>query len=256
MKRLLCLAAWLLVAGASVAAYADQLVVLSAAAVKTSVATVPARFAGTGEDSVQFQFGTAGAIRDKAMQGEPFDLVIVPPAAMAELVKRGLVDGTSQQALGTVRLGAAIALGHAPIDLGDITALKRVLTEAKSVGIADPARGATTGIYLAKLFASLGLADDMKSKLKVYAEGQDAMEAVAHHDIEIAIGQISEASAVAALAPLVPLPEAAQLKTVYMAAMGQHAAHPVAARRLLDFLVSAPVQLLFRSNGFDSGSNP
>ncbi len=254
MKFFSCLTASLLIAGASCAVHADQLLVLSAAAVKTSVTKVPELFAGLGEDRVQFQFGTAGAMRDKAIQGDLFDVIIVPPVAMAELVKRNLVDASSQQPLGTVRLGAAVAQGHPPVDLSDLAALKRALVAAQSVGIADPARGATTGIYLAKLFANLGLVEEMKTKLKVYAEGQDAMEAVARHDIEIAMGQVSEASSVAALEPLVPLPEAAQLKTVYVAAIAQHAPHPMAARRLMDLLVSPTVQQSFKKNGFEAGS--
>jgi molybdate transport system substrate-binding protein len=256
MKNVTWLATWLLAAGAACAAHADPLVVLSAAAVKTSVAQVPELFASLSEDRVQFQFGTAGAMRDKAMQGEPFDVVIVPPAAMAELVTRNLVQVASQQALGTVRLGAAVAQGAAPVDLADVMALKRVLSQAKSVGIADPARGATTGLYLAKLFVQLGLADEMKPKLKVYPEGQNAMEAVAAHEVEMAMGQFSEASHVAGLEPLVPLPEAAQLKTTYVAAIGQQAPHPLAARRLLDLLASPPVQHSFSLNGFDVGTKP
>ncbi len=251
MKNSKWLATWLLAAACTLAAHAEPLQVLSAAAVKTSVAQVPELFAGAGDDRVQFQFGTAGAMRDKAIQGALFDVVIVPPAAMAELVARNLVDAASQQALGTVRLGAAVAKGGAPLDLADVAALQRMLTQAGSVGIADPARGATTGIYLSKLFARLGLADAMQSKLRVYPEGQNAMEAVAAHEIDVAMGQFSEASSVAGLEPLVPLPEAVQLKTVYVAAVGQHAPHPVAARRLLDLLASPPVQQAFRANGFD-----
>jgi molybdate transport system substrate-binding protein len=256
MKNFKWLATWIWVAGTTFAAHADQLLVLSAAAAKTSVAQVPELFASAGADRVQFQFGTAGAMRDKAMQGALFDVVIVPPAAMAELVARNLVDASSQQALGTVRLGAAVAKGGAPLDLADVAALKRVLIQAQSVGIADPARGATTGIYLSKLFASLGLADEIKSKLKVYPEGQNAMEAVAAHEIDLAMGQFSEASSVVGLEPLVPLPEAVQLKTIYVAAMGQQAPHPLAARRLLDLLISPAVQHAFRSNGFDVGTKP
>jgi molybdate transport system substrate-binding protein len=256
LKTFKWLATWLLIASTPFAVHADQLLVLSAAAVKTSVAQVPELFAGMGEDRVQFQFGTAGAMRDKAIQGEPFDVVIVPPAAMTELLARDLVDASSQQPLGTVRLGAAVAKGQPQIDLTDITSLKRALMQARSVGIADPARGATTGIYLSKLFVNLGLVDEMKSKLKVYAEGQNAMEAVASHEIEIAMGQFSEASSVEGLEPLVPLPEAAQLRTIYVAAISKHAPHPFAAKRLVDLLISPIVQYSFRKNGFDAGSKP
>jgi molybdate transport system substrate-binding protein len=232
-------------------ALADELLVLSAAAVKTSVTPVPALFAGTGADTVQFQFGTAGAMRDKAIQGELFDIVIVPPAAMDELVKRNLVDPASRRPLGTVRLAAAVAAGTRPPELNDVAALRQALLQASSVGIADPARGATTGIYLSKLFVSLGLGEEMKTRLRVYPEGQNAMEAVAAHEIDMAMGQFSEASMVAGLAPRVALPEAAQLKTTYVAALGLHAPHPVAAQRLLDLLGSARVQQSFTANGFD-----
>ena len=250
------LAASALALCAGVPAHADQLTVLSAAAVKTSVAPVPALFSAQSEDRVQFQFGTAGAMRDRATQGERFDLIIVPPAAMAELVARNLVDAASQQPLGTVRLGAGVASGHAALDLRDLDALKRALVAAQSVGIADPAKGATTGIYLAKLFAQLGLSDDLKTKLQVYPDGQNAMEAAASHAVDIAIGQFSEASTVAGLEPLSALPEAAQLKTTYVAAIAQQAPHAALARRLLDLLVSKPVQRSFHANGFDTGAAP
>jgi len=256
MPKIKWLVTWLWAAGTIFAAHADPVWVLSAAAAKTSVTKVPALFAGISDSQVQFQFGTAGAMRDKAIQGELFDIVIVPTAAMNDLVTRQLVVASSLQPLGTVRLGAAVAKGATRLDLTDVTALKRALIQAKSMGIADPSRGATTGIYLSKLFANLGLAEEMKAKLKVYPEGQNAMEAVAAREIEIAMGQLSEATTVTGLEPLVPLPEAVQLKTVYVAAISQHAPHPLAARQLLDLLTGPQVQNLFRSNGFDVGTKP
>lgn len=256
MKTYKWLVKWLLIVSTPFAAHADQLLVLSAAAVKTSVAQVPEVFAAGSEDRVRFQFGTSGAMRDTAIDGVPFEVVIVPPAVMTELAARDLVDVSTQQPLGVVRLGAAVAKGQSPIDLTDIAALKRALTQARSVGIADPARGATSGIYLSKLFANLGLGEEMKSKLKLYAEGQNAMEAVARHEIEIAMGQFSEASSVAGLEPLVPLPEGVQLKTIYVAAIGKHAPHPIAARRLLELLSSPSVQQSFMKNGFDEVAKP
>lgn len=246
-KLLVCLS----VTSAFVAAQAGELLLLSAAAVKTSVQEVPALFAAQGNDTVQMRFGTAGAMRDDAINGASFDIVVVPPAAMAELVRRNLVDANTQRPLGAVRLAAAAGKGRNVPEMADLEAFKRSVMQASSVGIADPAKGATTGIYLSQLFDKLGLTDAMKTRLRVYPEGQLAMEAAAAGEIDMAMGQMSEGSTVAGLGSLVLLPDALQLRTVYVAALSQRAPHAQAARKLLDVMTSAPVQQSFKRNGFD-----
>lgn len=245
-----------ILASAAWSAQAEEVLVLSAAAVKTSIQGVPALMAARGPDTALLRFGTAGAMRDEAIGGAPFDIVVVPPPAMAELVKRGLVDTATQRPLGAVRLAAAVAAGRTMPDLGDVEAFKRSVMQANSIGIADPAKGATTGIYLAQLFEKLGLAEAMKTRLKVYPEGQVAMEAVAAKEIDMAMGQMSEGSTVPGLAPLALLPDAVQLRTVYVAAVAQKAPHPEAARKLLDLMLSWEVQQSFKRNGFDAVTQP
>jgi len=229
---------------------ADDVVVLSAAAVKTSVAGLPEMSEASNRDHVEFRFGTAGAIRDRAFHGDAFDLVILPPGAMGELEKQALLAPGSQTPLGTVRLGAGVRKGAPLPDLNNVDAFKQALLSAPSVAIADPARGATTGIYLVRLFDSLGVADGLKSKLRLYPDGQNAMEAVARGEVSMALGQISEGIKVDGLAALTPLPEAVQLKTTYVAALANHASHPEAAARLLALLRGAAMRELFKANGF------
>lgn len=235
---------------ATLPARAADLVVLSAAAVKTAVAAVPALLEREGGDHVRFVFGTAGAMRDAAVGGTAFDVVILPPAALGELVKQNLAVAGSETPLGTVLLGAASAADAAAPQVGSIESLKAALQAAPSIGIADPARGATSGKFLDKLFGILGMADVVRPKLKLFPEGQAAMEAVARHEVALGLGQMSEAAPVAGLS-LAPLPDAAQLKTTYSGALAARSAHPEAARRLLDSLSSAPVQTAFKANGFD-----
>lgn len=248
--------AGVLMVSAAWSAQADEVLVLSAAAVKTSIQGVPALLAAQGPDSAKLRFGTAGAMRDEAIGGAAFDIVVVPPPAMAELVKRGLVDPATQRLLGAVRLAAAVAAGRTMPDLSDVEAFKRSVLQANSIGIADPAKGATTGIYLAQLFDKLGLAEAMKTRLKVYPEGQVAMEAVAAQEIDMAMGQMSEGSTVPGLAPLALLPDAVQLRTVYVAGVAQKAPHPQAARKVLDLMLSPAVQQSFKRNGFDAVAQP
>lgn len=234
------------------AAHADSLNVLSAAAVKTSLTKAPEAFSQYFGDSVAFQYATAGGILEMAFGGTAFDVVILPPKAMAELGEKGLVDLATQKPLGTVRLGAAVAKGAALPDMSSVDALKRVLLLAPSIGIADPEKGATTGVYLAKLFTTLGLDDKLiKSKVKYYPDGQNAMEAVARHEVALGLGQISEAIAVEGLGFLTPLPEASQLKTTYAIAMSTSSKDKPAAQDLYNLLLGEDVGSALTANGFD-----
>jgi molybdate transport system substrate-binding protein len=237
-------------------ARAADLVVLSAAAMKTAVSSLPADFTAATGDKVSFIFGTAGFIRDKAVSGEAFDLVIVPPAPLGDLVKRGLVIDGSMQKLGLVQLGAAVQSGtpHPAIDTE--AAFKATLLAAKSIGMADPASGATSGIYLAKLLEQLGVMEAVRPKLQYYPEGQVAMEAAARGEVAFGLGQISEILPVKGTDLLGPIPDALQLKTIYAAGLAQHSKSPEAAQRLMRFLQGPQAIAAFKAQGFETNLSP
>lgn len=250
MSRLAIVAAVLCAATAP--ARGADLLVLSAAAMKTAVSSLPEAFTRQTGDHVSFIFGTAGFIRDKAVSGEAFDLVIVPPAPLADLVKRGLVIDGTRQDLGLVRLGAAVQKGHAHPAIDTVDAFKAALLAAPRIGMADPATGATSGIYLAKLFEQLGVAEAVKPKLSFFPEGQVAMEAAARGEIDLGLGQISEILPVSGTELIGPIPEALQLRTVYAAGLAQHAKSPEASRRLLQFLAGPDAAAAFKAQGFEA----
>lgn len=231
-------------------AHADELVVLSAAAVKTVMAEVPAKFEAATGTKVRFVFGTAGVVRDAAVGG-PFDLVIIPPALLADLVKRGLVLEASRRDLGTVRLGAAVKTGTTPPAIDTEAAFKAALLAAPSIGMADPATGATSGIYLAKLMERLGVADAVKPKLRLYPEGQTAMEAGARGEVALGLGQISEITPVAGMTLIGPLPESLQLRTIYAAGLAVKSSSPAKAAALMQMLAGSELAAVFHSSGFD-----
>jgi len=237
---------------ASIVTYAGEVNVLSAAAVKTSVTEVPALYKSLSGDYVHFEFGTAGGMHDALLQGTPCDVIILPPGAMKDLIERGLVLPESQTALGLVRLGAAVPAGSIMPDLSSMDSLKQALLSVPSIGLADGAKGATTGIYLNKLFGTLGIADQIAAKVKRYPDGQNAMEAAARNEVAIALGQISEGIRVAGLEPLKALPEEVQLKTVYVAALAKKAQSADAAKQLIKLLVQNPTREAFHSNGFET----
>lgn len=238
---------------ASGQARAADLVVISAAAVRSATAELPARVKGAAGDEVRFIFGTAGGTFDRAVSGQPFDLVIAPPKQMAELAQLGLIVAGRGGPLGTVRLGVALKRGAAARPaLASAEDFKNALLAAPSIGLADPSTGATTGIYFAKLLKELGVAEALQAKIKLYKDGNDAMEAVARGEVAIAAGQISEIKPVAGVELVGPLPEALQLKTVYAVGLSAKSAAPEAAAKLLEALVDPTSKAAFQANGFDT----
>lgn len=239
-----------LVAIAPGGATAAESVVLSAAAMRMALAERPPEGYEPGDSDKPTTFGTAGEMFDAAIAGKPFDVIILPPARLEALARRGIVDAGTIHPLGVMHLVAAVRHGSDHPAVATEAQLRKTLLTTPSLAIADPAMGATTGTYLAQLFDRLGLAADLKPRLKLYPDGQAAMEAVAHGDAALAIGQASEAAPVAGLDELGPLPDSVQLKTTYAAAVAAHPVDRGMADRTMARLLAPSFRTVLTQQGF------
>ena len=219
-------------------AQSADLVVYSAAAMKAAMGPVPAEFAAATGDYVRFVFGTAGFVRDKVAGGEAVDLVIAPPAPLKELAGQGLVAAESIKGLGETKLGVAVRHGTPHPALATEADLSTTLLAAPSIGMPDPATGATTGVYLAKMFDKMGLTEALKPKLRLYPDGLQAMEAGAKGEIALGLGQLSEILPVDGVDVAGTIPDSLQLRTTYAVGIASHSGNAAAARRLYDFLTA------------------
>ena len=228
-------------------AHADDLTILSAAAVRPALIEVPALFAQATGHRVTVSFGNATAIQNKVRTGDPVDLVILPPQQLDGLLS--LVG--SRTALGVVRLGIAARSGSPQPQIGTPDDFKRALLAAPSFGMPDPADGSTSSTYLVKLLQQLGIADEMKVKTILFPDGTKALEAVAQGEIALTVAPITSIHVAAGVALIGPLPEVIQLKTVYAAALTKKSASSPAANALLQLLTSPDVATLFKQKGID-----
>jgi molybdate transport system substrate-binding protein len=239
-----------LVFGAA-SAQADELTVLSAAAVKQALGAAPTWFRASSGDTLRFIYGTAGETRDKALSGLAFQVVIAPPAVLADLVKKGKVAAGSREDLGEVFLAAATPNGAPTPDVSTVGALKAALLQAPSIGLADPKTGATSGIYLMKLMQKLGVAQTIAPRLKFFPDGAQAAQAAGRGEVALALGQKSEIMPAPGAKLIGLLPASVQLATIYSAGLAAAAQNDNSARRLMKFLQSARVRASFLRNGFD-----
>ncbi len=238
---LLCLAA--------LPVQAETVIVFAAGAVKAAVERLVQPYEAAGADRIAASYDTVGALRDRALAGEAVHVVLLSTAGLAPLGEKGKLVAGARAHVGRTGIGLAGAKGRvAPIDTPERFAT--LLRDAKSIGYADPARGATAGTHFAKQLADLGLAIPLKDRLKVFPFGVEAVEAVGRGEIEIAVSQATEIVAHPEKVAFLGLfPDPHQLWTPYEAAI---ATDSPAARRFLALVASPQGKEAFAKIGFEA----
>jgi molybdate transport system substrate-binding protein len=230
-------------------AAAETLIVFAAGAVKAAVGELIPVFEAAGGDKIQPQYDTVGALRDRALAGEAAHVVLLSAPAIAAIGDRGLLVAGTRQPVGRTGIGLAGPLGSAT-RIATPADFVAVLKNAKSIGYADPARGATAGTHFSKVLAELGLAEPLKDRLKLYPFGVETIAAVAKGELEIGVSQATEIVAhPGEVAFLGLFPEPYNIWTPYEAAALRDTP---AARRLLALLSSDCARNAFARSGFET----
>jgi molybdate transport system substrate-binding protein len=230
---------------------AADIKVLTAGAFKQVLVAMLPEFEKQSGHKVTIDNDTVGALVKRIGGGEAFDMLIASPAALDDLVKSGKIVAADRAVLAKVGIGVAVRESAPRPDIATVEAFKRTVTDAKSVAYIDPAAGGSSGIYLAKLFERLGLAEVVKPKARLIPGGAVA-EHVAKGEAELGIHQISEILPVKGVVLVGPLPDEIQNFTVYAAGLGAAARDPAAARELIAFLSGPKAALVLGAKGMIS----
>src|SRR5271169_6816856 len=179
---------------------AAEIKVLASTAVKTVLEELGPQFEKATGNKVAFTFAPAAVLKTKIDQGAEFEIAILTAPLTNGLAGEGKID-TTRTTIAHAGIGVAIHKGAPKPDIGTTEAFKRALLSAKSVGFT--AAGAT-GVYLKTLFEKLGIADELKPKLKLLQGGVG--EAVTSGEVEMGMTQISEILPYAGAELVGPLP--------------------------------------------------
>jgi molybdate transport system substrate-binding protein len=250
------IAIWSLAAfvGAMIVAMPDpraaELRVLSAGAATAAVTEIAERFrVETGTD-VKATFDTVGMIEKQLREGVPADVVILSGPVIEALERSGKIAAASRADLGRVGIGVAVRRGAPPPDIATADSFRRSLLAAKSVVYADPAKGASSGIYLTELLDRLGIADAVKAKATLLPGGY-VVELVAKGGAEIGIHQISEILPVKGVTLVGPLPPELQQFTLYAAGITTETTSSGIAAAFIARLTDADGTATFKHAGFE-----
>src|SRR5262249_3878559 len=136
-------------------------------------------FTSATGNEVELSFGTVGALQQRLDGGETADVVISGKPAIDALDKAGHLAPKSRADIATVRIGVAVREGAAVPDISTPEAFRQALIDARAVAFSDAAVGGSAGVYLARMFAELGLADAIKKKGMPHQNGGEVARRLA-----------------------------------------------------------------------------
>ena len=228
-------------------AQAAEIKVFASTAVKTVLEELGPQFEKATGNKLAFTIAPAAVLKEKIDQGAAFDVAILTAPLTDSLAKETKID-TTRTTIAHAGIGVAIRKGATKPDISTTEAFKRALLDAKSVGFT--AAGAS-GVYLRTSFEKLGIADELKPKLKLLQGA--AGEAVANGEVDIGLTQISEILPYANVELVGPLPSDVQSYTYFSAGVSTGSKEADSAKEFIKFLTTQDALAVIRAKGMEPG---
>jgi molybdate transport system substrate-binding protein len=246
MKFIIIAAAALVFSGAAGAA---EIKVLSTQATEDAYRELVPLFEQASGHKVTTIFTGTLDVQKRIAAGEAYDLIIMAGPAIDDFIKSGKVVPGSRTDLARSGVGVAVRAGAPKPDISSTEALKKTLLSAKSIGYST----GPSGVYLAKLFQRLGVADAVKPKLKQTPTGVFVGGLVASGEAEIGFQQVSELSHFPGVDFVGPLPAEVQEITVFSSGLQVGAKQVEAANAWVKFLTAPAAAPAFTKRGLQHG---
>ena len=237
---------------ATTTANAAEINAFISTALKTVTDEVIPPFERAGGHTVRALYAPPGALLKHFEAGEPADIFLTGREAIDQLIGEGkIVSGRVD--LATTGIGICVRKGAPKPDVSTPDAFKRAMLAAKTVGYASPAGGSIVGPHIQKIFARLGIAEQMAPKSKLSAGGPNGRVSVlvASGEAEIGLQQVTELLSNPDVEVIGMLPGDLQQITMYSAGITTSAKQPDAARALIQALTAPSAKPIFKAKGLD-----
>ena len=231
----------------STSALALELKVLSGNGSRPAVIALVKQFEQASGHKVTVEFSVNPDVKKKVEAGDAFDVTVLNPPVLDTLIKSGHVVASSRAVIGRIGLGAAIKAGAPKPDISTPEAFKQTLLKLRSV--AYPGEGAS-GIYFVSLLGRMGIAQEMKPKLRPMP-GEYNVEVVAAGDVDMVVVVASRIYGVPGVDMLGLIPKELQTWIGFATGISAKTQHPQAALALTKFLSTPPADAVLRPIGIE-----
>ena len=228
-------------------ASAEEIRVLSSVGIKTVVEDLAPQFEKATKHKITAVFDLASTLKGKIEGGEAFDVAILTPPLLDDLIAKGRVSPASKATVARVGLGLMIKAGARKPDVSSTDAFKRTLLDAKSITYAS---AGASGVAFLAIIEKLGIAAQVKAKAKPAASGEEVNANITSGASDLGVLPVSEILPVkgAELGGLFP----AEVQTYVIMAAGISAkVQGNAAKEFVAFLMSPANNAVVKTKGME-----
>jgi len=251
-QYLFAITAFTILLSQGITANASEIKVLSTHAALEVLSELGPQFERSTGHKLSFSYDPANIIKRQIEGGSAFDIAIVTRGVIDDLTKQGKIAADSRTDIGRSGLGLAVREGALKPDISTVDGFKNALLSAKSL---IRSTEGTSGIYFEKLLERLGIADEMRSKIKLGPSGRLA-EFVARGEVEMAVQQVSELLPVQGSQFVGPFPPELQLYTVFSAGISSTSENREAAEAFIKSLTASTAVPLLKARGLEPSVSP
>jgi molybdate transport system substrate-binding protein len=220
---------------------------ISSMATRTLLNELLALYAVQGGCALQLE-SVGGVDAAKRVQaGEAFDIVFLASDAIDKLVAAGHLDAASRVNLADSGVALAVRAGAAKPDISSGDAVRQAVLAASSISYST----GPSGVALAKLFDTWGIAEQLKDRIVTAPPGVPVGSLVAKGEVELGFQQLSELIHLEGITLLGNLPADIQITSTFSAAISSASAHHAQAQALLAFLTSDTAAAAIRRQGME-----
>jgi molybdate transport system substrate-binding protein len=188
-------------------------------------------------------------LQKRIAAGESYDLIIMAGPGIDDFIKSGKIVSGTRVDIAKSGVGVGVRAGAPKPDISTTEAFKKALLAAKSIGYST----GPSGVYVTGLFQRLGIADQIKGKLKQTPTGVFVGSLIASGEAEIGVQQVSEMSHYPGVDYVGPLPADIQEITVFAAGIQVGAKQADAAKAWVKFLTAPAAAPAFKARGLEPG---
>ena len=234
--------------GPAVAPEAAAVRVLSSNGVKGIIDEVRPEIERAIGRPLSIEFSTSASLKPKIEQGEPFDVAILTPTMVDDLVKQGRIAAGSTVNIARSGVGVGARAGAPRTDVSTPEALKRALLDANKVAFTAEGQSRAT---IDRAFDRLGIADAMRPKVMLLGPA-GGPAAVAKGEADLTLTLVSEIIPIPGVQLLGPLPGELQSYVSFAAGRSVSAQDREAADALLRQLSGPVVTSALESHGMEA----
>jgi molybdate transport system substrate-binding protein len=215
-------------------------------AARAAYETITQQFERDTGHKLVTHFDLPPALVRKIDAGEPYDVIILSYDVEA-LIRQDKVVADSRTVFGRVGVGVAVRQGSPKPDFSTVEAFKRSLLDAKT--IATSGEG-SSGRYVASLIERLGIAEQVKPKIRSGASGASA-QMLSRGEVDFVVSGLPPLIGTPGIEWLGYLPEEINSWLVFSGGIGVNAKESEAGRALLKFLATPAALAVFKANGLE-----